>query len=100
MLACSTVAIAFQRISVRMRRSTASSPGYSGSWSTGIVLTYGVVPPSGGDAPTRPACATSRSSRKRARSAPSLRSTESSDSSQSRVSSASMSVVALPFVSV
>ena len=58
------------------------------------------MPPSGGDAPTRPACATSRSSRKRARSAPSLRSTESSDSNQSRVSSASMSVVALPFASV
>ena len=46
------------------------------------------------------ACATSRSSRKRARSAPSLRSTESSDSSHSRVSSASMSVVALPLASV
>ena len=42
-LACSTVAIAFQRMSERRRRSTSWSPGICASSSAGIVLTYGVV---------------------------------------------------------
>src|SRR3954447_19686001 len=99
LLAWSTVAIAFQRIRLRTFRSIAGSPGYGGSADAGIVLTYGVGPVSGGEAPTRPACSTSRSTRKRARSAPSARTTESSESIHSRVSSASMSAIAFPLPS-
>src|SRR6476619_5982352 len=99
LLAWSTVAIAFQRIRLRTFRSIAGSPGYGGSADAGIVFTYGVGPVSGGEAPTRPACSTIRSTRKRARSAPSARTTESSESIHSRVSSASMSAIAFPLPS-
>src|SRR6185312_5518419 len=43
LLARSTVAMAFHRVIDRSRHSTARSPGYGGCFSTGIVLTYGVV---------------------------------------------------------
>ncbi len=47
-LACSTVAIAFQRMIARMRCSSSRSPGYGSCRSGGIVLTYelGVIAPS------------------------------------------------------
>ena len=38
-----TIAIAFQRMIERSLRSTFGSPGSSGSRSTGIVFTYGVL---------------------------------------------------------
>ena len=37
-----TMAAAFQRTSLRMRRSTCSSPGKNGCCEAGIVLRYGV----------------------------------------------------------
>jgi len=37
--ACTTMAIAFQRIHASMRRSSARSPGYCGCLPTGIVFT-------------------------------------------------------------
>ena len=41
-LAFTTMAIAFQRMKLLMRRSSSRSPGYGGSAVCGIVLTYGV----------------------------------------------------------
>jgi hypothetical protein len=43
LFARNTIAIAFQRISDRMRCSIARSPGCGASLSTGIVFRYGVV---------------------------------------------------------
>ena len=40
-----TIAIAFQRMTLLIRRSISRSPGYSGCCWTGIVFTYGVVAP-------------------------------------------------------
>ena len=37
--ASTTIAIAFQRMMLRMRRSSGESPGYGGCFSSGIVLT-------------------------------------------------------------
>src|ERR1051325_543278 len=42
-LALTTMAIAFQRTRLLMRRSNSRSPGYGGSSSLGIVFTYGVL---------------------------------------------------------
>ncbi|CAB5069169.1 unannotated protein [freshwater metagenome] len=48
-LARTTIAAAFQRTYARMRRSMCSSPGNHGSYSAGIVLTYGVETVAGND---------------------------------------------------
>src|SRR5436309_11867699 len=42
-LALTTIAIAFQRMRLLMRRSKSRSPGYGGSASTGMVLMYRVL---------------------------------------------------------
>src|SRR5579884_1908722 len=74
-----------------MRRSMYSSPGNHGSWSGGMVFTYGVETVAG--KPTWAARARSRSfmSRKRARALPRASTTASKESSHSAVSSGSVS---------
>src|ERR1700730_3470665 len=52
-LACTTIAIAFQRKYASMRRSSARLPGYSGSRPVGILLTYAVFGLNGRYAPLR-----------------------------------------------
>src|SRR3954451_3939060 len=96
LLARSTIAIAFQRIIERTRRSSCSSTGYSGSRCGGIVLRYGDVPAGIGAAPVIWAWPTTRSSRCWARSGPSWSKTASSASSHSRVSWGSMSCLSMP----
>jgi hypothetical protein len=63
LLARRIIAIAFQRISERTRRSIDGSPGSSGSSSTGIVFTYGVGPTYSIAAPRWRARSTTRSTR-------------------------------------
>src|SRR3954447_4353418 len=91
LLACSTVAIAFQRMSERMRCSSSRSPGNGASSSGGIVLTYGVLSATSIGTPEARACSSTRSSSSCARSGPSWRTTASSASSHSCVSRASTS---------
>src|SRR5271154_2242067 len=67
--ALTTIAIAFQRIRLLMRFSTRQSPGYFGSFSTGMVLTYGVVNPADGCGAERN-CPTNFSSNSAVRSGP------------------------------
>src|SRR6476620_3111624 len=95
LLARSTIAMAFQRIIERRRRSSCSSTGYSGSFCGGIVFRYGVVPAGDGAAPVSCAWPTTRSSSCWARSGPSLSRTASSASSHSRVSWGSMSCLSM-----
>src|SRR3546814_3171384 len=52
-LARTTIAIAFQRISERMRHSICASPGDLASWPGGMVLMYSVVGANGRCAPAR-----------------------------------------------
>src|SRR3546814_1701900 len=52
-LAATTIAIAFQRISERIRHSIAESPGLFASWPGGMVLMYSVVVENGRLAPAR-----------------------------------------------
>ena len=48
-----TIAIAFQRMKLLIRRSSSRLPGYGGCLSAGIVLTYGVVAVNGSSTPLR-----------------------------------------------
>src|SRR5690349_16509144 len=91
LLALSTVATAFHRVSERMVCSTSRSPGYSGCSSTGIVLMYGVLAENGTWTAWRRAASWSCWSRKAARSTPSNSTTESSASRHSWVSRGSWS---------
>ena len=89
LLARSTIATAFHRISDRIRCSMARSPGCGGCWPGGIVFRYGVFAEYGTGAPLRRASLISSSSRNPARSAPSNSSTESNASRHSLVSTGS-----------
>jgi hypothetical protein len=63
LLARTTIATAFHRTRLLMRRSSSLSPGYAICSSTGIVLTYGVFMPSTAGAPCFVAAMARRSSR-------------------------------------
>ena len=63
LLARTTIAIAFQRMIERSRRSTSRSPGNGASRSAGIVLTYGVLSVAIGPVPACWARSTTRVSR-------------------------------------
>src|SRR3954451_16198422 len=91
LLACSTVAIAFQRMSERSLCSSSGSPGCWASACTGIVLTYGVLRSSAGCSPRRRASAKTCSSSSRARSGASWRMAASRASTHSAVSAGSTS---------
>src|SRR3954470_11438297 len=91
LLACMTIAIAFQRIAERILCSSSRSPENGASSWGGIVLTYGVGPWSGGGAPTRRARSMTVSTSCCARCTPSLATTASSASSHSLVSCGSTS---------
>src|SRR5688572_19389928 len=92
-LAASTIAIAFQRIQPSKIASRFKSPGYSGCWSTEIVLQYGVtncLTPL-----TKPCLSASSNNRCKiywARSLPSCLITEASDCNHSLVSAGSLSL--------
>src|SRR5712692_6299673 len=85
-----TMARAFQRIRLLMRRSSSWSPGKSGSRRGGMVLAYGVFAVNGRSIPLTVACARRRSRISAATSGPLDSRTESSDSSHSWISTSSM----------
>ena len=91
LLALTTIIAAFQRMKARMRRSMCSSPGNHGSYSRGIVLTYGVLTVAGKLTWLALARSSSFDSRNRARVLPCVSTTASSESSHSWVSVGSMS---------
>src|SRR2546423_11832653 len=97
LLACSTVAIAFQRMSERTRCSRSASPGKGASRSTGIVLTYGVLSATSIGTPEGRAWSRPRWSSSCARSGPSWRTTASRASSHSWVSWTSTSGLSMRF---
>src|SRR5947208_8259572 len=90
-LARVTMTAAFHRMKARMRRSRYSSPGNHGSWSGGMVLTYGVETVAGKPTCSSRARSSSFMSRNRPRFLPSVSTTASNESSHSVVSSGSMS---------
>src|SRR5580658_790797 len=81
-----TMAMAFQRVRLLMRRSMARSPGYGTSASRRMVFTYGVLRWMGRSAPALRACWVRRSKRNAARSGPSWSNICSSASIHSDVS--------------
>src|SRR5207253_748234 len=85
-----TMARAFQRMRLLMRRSSSWSPGKSGSRRGGMVLAYGVFAVNGRSMPLTVACARRRSRISAATSGPLDSRTESSDSSHSWISTSSM----------
>src|SRR6478672_5799199 len=91
LLARSTIAAAFHRISERILCSMVRSPGCAGSSCGAMVLTYAVLAAKGSFAPLRRAARTIPSSSSSTRPMPSKASTESSASSHSRVSAESRS---------
>src|SRR5262249_50817303 len=91
LLARTTIAMAFQRIRLLIRRSISRLPGNGGWWSAGMGLIYGVLAGKGIATPSRFALFLSSVSRRRARSGPSLCSTPSRASSHSWVSVVSVS---------
>ena len=86
-LARTTMTAAFQRMKARIRRSMYSSPGNHGSWSGGMVLTYGVETVAGKPTWFSRARSSSFISRKRARVLPWVSRTASKESTHSAVSS-------------
>lgn len=91
LFARSTVATAFHRISERIGRSSARSPGYRGSRLGTMVFRYGVFAEYGTGTPMRRASVNSSATRNPGRSAPSNSVTEPSASIHSRVSPVSRS---------
>src|SRR5690606_20644449 len=92
-LARTTIAIAFQRISERMRHSICASPGDLASWPGGMVLMYSVVGANGRCAPARRVSSTMPLSSWCARAGPSWSMTALSDSIHSCDSAGSGSLL-------
>src|SRR3979490_2298719 len=100
-LARTTMARAFQRIRVLIRRSISWSPGNTACFSTGMVLTYGVFAVNAGPAPNFCARERRRSSNTVAASWPSSFRTASNDSIHSCISWGSMPITLVtPLLSV
>src|SRR5688572_15689514 len=91
MLALVTITAAFQRTKARMRRSMCSSPGNQGSWSGGMVLTYGVDTVAGKPTCSSRARSSSFINKNRARDLPWLSTMASKESIHSPVTDGSMS---------
>src|SRR3954447_21363982 len=91
LLARTTIAAAFHRTKARMRRSMYSSPGNHGSFSRGMVLTYGVLTVAGKLTCVALARSSNFDRRNRARVLPCTSTTASRESSHSCVSPGSES---------
>ena len=91
-LARTTMAMAFQRMRLLMRRSISRSPGYGGCSSAGMVLTYGVLAVNGRATPWRePVLDQPRRADSGRAADPRCCSTASNDSIQALVSAGSLS---------